>query len=73
LLIFHSFYFGDERRENAAPIFRDIGGDAHAEFYYELATKKEQGPWEATFVKGVGYVDFKGVVGELPPIKGDEK
>jgi hypothetical protein len=21
----------------------------------------------------VGYVDFKGVVGELPPIRGDEK
>ncbi len=45
-----------------------LNGDAHAEFYYELANKKEQGPWEATFVKGKGYVDFKGKVGVIPKI-----
>lgn len=35
-----------------------ISGENHAEFYYELASKKEQGPWDATFVGGKGYVNF---------------
>lgn len=38
----------------------EINGQNHAEFYLELAKKKEQGPWEATFVLGKGYVDFGG-------------
>lgn len=36
----------------------NINGENHAEFYYELANKKEQGPWDATFTLGNGYVDF---------------
>jgi hypothetical protein len=63
------FYYADERFEDGRSIFLDIGGQAHADFYWELATGKEQGPWEATFVKGRGYVDFEGVVGELPGIE----
>lgn len=63
------FYFGDERCEDGRSIFLDIGGQAHADFYYELATGKEQGPWEATFVKGKGYVDFEGKVGKVPKIE----
>lgn len=34
-----------------------IDGEAHGKFYVELS-KKGQGPWLATFVKGTGYVDF---------------
>jgi hypothetical protein len=40
------------------PVFGDIDGDAHGDFFLQLAEKKEQGPWEATFVKGKGYVKF---------------
>jgi len=57
------FYFPDERTKDAAPISRDLDGATAAEFYYELAMDKETKEWEQTFVKGVGYVDFKGVVG----------
>jgi hypothetical protein len=39
--------------------------------YYELASSKEVKTWEQTFVKGKGYVNFNGKVGELPVI-GDE-
>ncbi|PVH85805.1 NAD(P)-binding protein, partial [Cadophora sp. DSE1049] len=56
----YNFYFADERFADASPMYQSLNGDAHAEFYYELATKKEQAPWEATFVKGKGYVDFDG-------------
>jgi len=35
---------------------QNISGEAHGEFLLELASKKEQGPWKATFVKGRGYV-----------------
>jgi len=49
-------------------MYKDLGGQAHAEFYYDLVTKKEQGPWEATFVAGKGYVDFEGKVGEIPSV-----
>ena len=43
-----------------------MSGPYHAEYYYQLATAQEQGPWESTFVGGKGYVDFAGKVGELP-------
>jgi hypothetical protein len=44
----------------------DLGGQVHAETYYELVTGEHQGPWEYTFVKGKGYVDFEGKVGAIP-------
>jgi hypothetical protein len=53
-----SFYYADERTETGDPVFGDIDGDAHGDFFLQLAEKKEQGPWEATFVKGKGYVKF---------------
>lgn len=34
-------------------------GQAHAEFYYGLATAPEQRPWLQTFVKDKGYVSFE--------------
>ena len=53
------WYVADERMEDGGPIMSKISGEAHAEFYWELARKREQGYWYATFVKGKGYVDFE--------------
>ena len=36
----------------------DISGEAHGELYVQLAEDQSQGPWQQTFVKGVGYKDF---------------
>ena len=35
-----------------------VSGEAAAEFYWELAEGKTDMPWQATHVKGVGYVHF---------------
>jgi hypothetical protein len=35
-----------------------IDAEAHGDVYVKLAEEKEQGPWDYTFVKGKGYVDF---------------
>lgn len=53
------WYYGDERLEDGYPTMDKIDGHAHGEFYWEIVQKKEQGPWNATFVKGKGYVDFE--------------
>jgi len=37
----------------------EVNGQNHAEFYFKLATKKVQGPWDATFTLGKGYVNFE--------------
>jgi hypothetical protein len=52
------FYFADERQPNGGPSI-PVDGPAAGEAYVELAEKKEQGPWNWTFVKGKGYVEFK--------------
>ncbi|KAF3076712.1 hypothetical protein CFAM422_001828 [Trichoderma lentiforme] len=54
----YKFYFADERKIDGDPVYAAIDGPAHAAFYTELAKKKTQGPWNATFVKGRGYVAF---------------
>jgi hypothetical protein len=36
-----------------------LDGDAHAEFYAELVNHENNVPWQATFVKDKGYVQFK--------------
>jgi len=51
------FYYADERKAEGGAAFK-IDGDAHAKLYLELAEGKEQGPWQQTFVKGVGYKSF---------------
>lgn len=61
------FYYTDERFEDGGSVFMEINGQAHAEFYYELVRRQDQGPWEATFVKGKGYVNFDGKVALAPP------
>jgi hypothetical protein len=35
-----------------------LDGEASAEFYAELAKNPADVPWQATFVKGTGYVKF---------------
>ena len=40
------------------PVYQGIDGVAHAQFYMHLSSEKSQGPWNATFVKGRGYVKF---------------
>ncbi|KAH8583297.1 hypothetical protein B0O99DRAFT_657369 [Bisporella sp. PMI_857] len=52
------FYYADERKKDGAPAYGDIDGDAHAKLYVGLAEGKTQGPWQQTFVKGVGYKAF---------------
>jgi len=51
------WYYADERDSNGNMV-RNTNAAAHAEFYWELANQAEQGPWNATFVPGKGYVDF---------------
>lgn len=58
----HRFYFADERTPDGDPVYSNIGGPAHAEFYLRLVETKTQGPWNATFVKGHGYIKFSEVV-----------
>jgi hypothetical protein len=53
------WYFGDERLPSGGSVMDMIDGQAHAQFYWELAQRTSQGPWNATFVKGKGYVDFE--------------
>lgn len=55
------FYYADERNADGSVAGGKIDGEAHAAFYWELARRMEQGPWLATFVKGMGYVRFEGV------------
>jgi hypothetical protein len=52
------FYYADERLADGSPMGTNINGENHAEFYYELANKKEQGLWDATFTLGKGYIEF---------------
>jgi hypothetical protein len=40
------------------PVYSAIDGVAHGVFYTQLAESKTQGPWNATFVKGKGYIAF---------------
>ncbi|KAE9985069.1 hypothetical protein EG327_004840 [Venturia inaequalis] len=54
----YKFYYADERKEDGAPVYNAINGEAHGKFYVELSEGREQGPWLATFVKGIGYKDF---------------
>ena len=55
----HQFYYADERLPNGDPVMMTLDGDTHADFYWYLAGRTTQGPWDATFVKGVGYKKFE--------------
>ncbi|CRG84344.1 hypothetical protein PISL3812_01641 [Talaromyces islandicus] len=51
------FFYADERHEDGKFKGMALDGPAHAEFYAQLV-KHEDIPWNATFVKGKGYVQF---------------
>ncbi|KAH7381629.1 hypothetical protein BKA66DRAFT_442035 [Pyrenochaeta sp. MPI-SDFR-AT-0127] len=53
------FFYADQRQEDGSSIGMAIDGPAHAEFFAQLARQEGDVPWEATFVKGKGYVQFK--------------
>lgn len=55
----YKFYYADERTESGNAVYGDINGEAHAEFYYQLAEGLVKDvPVDATFVKGKGYTKF---------------
>ena len=53
------FFYADERKEDGSSKGAALDGPAHGEFYAQLVEHEDQVPWEATFVKGKGYVQFK--------------
>ncbi|KAJ6160715.1 hypothetical protein N7470_004111 [Penicillium chermesinum] len=55
------FYYADERKADGTPAYSAVDGDAHGDFYAGLAGHKTQGPWQQTFVKGIGYKQFPDV------------
>ena len=58
LTISYRFYYADERTSSGAAVGKSVDGQAAAEDYWNLAQRKDQGPWLYTFVKGEGYKDF---------------
>lgn len=54
----HRFYYGDQRHPDGEPLPTGLSGPAHAETYFKLAENLEQGPWQQTFVEGIGYREF---------------
>ncbi|ETS74082.1 hypothetical protein PFICI_13948 [Pestalotiopsis fici W106-1] len=52
------FFYADERFENGKPASGEVDGEAHGDFYAQLANHEGKVPWLATFVKGKGYVQF---------------
>lgn len=52
------FYYADERTAQGDAAGTNVDGEAHADFYYELAGKVEPATYLQTFVKGQGYVKF---------------
>ncbi|KAK4937992.1 hypothetical protein LTR10_021481 [Elasticomyces elasticus] len=55
----YRFFFADERQENGGSKAVGLDGPAHGEFYAQLASHEGNIPWQATFVKDKGYVQFK--------------
>ncbi len=54
----NSFFYADERNADGSQKGMQIDGDAHADFFAQLASGEKEVPWHATFVKGQGYVKF---------------
>ncbi|GKZ77787.1 hypothetical protein AnigIFM56816_000570 [Aspergillus niger] len=53
------FYYADERNEKGKSVMSNISGETHAQFYWDLANRKEQGAWAPTFVRVHGKVQQK--------------
>ncbi|KAF2648014.1 NAD(P)-binding protein [Lophiostoma macrostomum CBS 122681] len=54
----YRFFYADERTAEGGIKGMELDGEAHAEFYAQLASGTAEVPWHATFVKGKGYVKF---------------
>jgi hypothetical protein len=54
----NSFFYADERNADGSQKGMQLDGDAHAEFFAQLANGEGEVPWHATFVKGQGYAKF---------------
>ncbi|KAF3762277.1 hypothetical protein M406DRAFT_347430 [Cryphonectria parasitica EP155] len=52
----YRFFYADERTADGKIKGQQLDGPAHGEFYIQLANHQENVPWQATFVKGKGYV-----------------
>ena len=55
---YNRFYYADERKADGSPAVNGVDGEAHGKLYVQLAEDKAQGPWQQTFVKGMGYKSF---------------
>lgn len=53
------FYYVDERTPEAKAMFY-LSGTAHANEFMDLAERNDQGPPMHTFIRGKGYMAFKG-------------
>lgn len=58
-VLYYRFYYVDERKPDGATIGNQIGGEAYAEEFWKLVQEKEQLPWQYTFAKGKGYINFE--------------
>lgn len=59
VLTCHRFYYVDERTTEGKPMYDDISGPGHADFFASLVEKRSEVPWHATFVSGQGYKKFE--------------
>ncbi|KAL5416316.1 hypothetical protein PMIN04_008210 [Paraphaeosphaeria minitans] len=55
----YRFFYADERNPNGSIKGTAIDGEAHADFFAQLASGEGEIPWHATFVKGQGYTKFE--------------
>lgn len=62
VLIIDSFYYTNERLLDGSQAGPGFDGEGRSKLHVELAENREQGPWDYSFVKGIGYVDFGAVV-----------
>jgi len=56
----YRFFYADQRKPDGSQMDMGVDGDAHADFFWQLASGETTVPWHATFVKDKGYVNFSG-------------
>ncbi|KAI4596077.1 hypothetical protein KJ359_006371 [Pestalotiopsis sp. 9143b] len=54
----YRFFYADERFADGKHKGMELDGEAHGDFYAQLANHEGKVPWLATFVKDKGYVQF---------------
>ncbi|KAL6796226.1 NAD(P)-binding protein [Trichoderma sp. SZMC 28013] len=58
------FYYTNERLEDGSQAGADFDGPTRAALHVQLANDSKQGPWNYSFVKGKGYVEFGNLIEE---------